>query len=189
MLAPFIGIQCAFANCTIAMSQPETRRELNTLSVQELQEIVERLQLPTTGRKSALVDRITRTYRLRRQAQAAQSSDTASSHRVSCARSPTRTPACTRTTSRAPDPVRLEETVQQLVDESMQGLEERLLQTLRPLISSHNATAENISLPSPAPHAQPTTPADIDAACTIAKLLHGPTAALAGEGKTKDRKR
>ena len=98
--------------------------------------------LPTTGRKSALVDRL---YRLR--------------GGVSRDRSPHAPSPRTPSRPNSDHLPQLELTVQRLVNRSLSGLEERLLRALRPPPASAAPAQDNISLPSPAPVAAATAPA------------------------------
>ena len=132
-----------------------TRRDLQQLSAERLRTIASELHLTISGRKSALVDRI---LRHRRQA-ARVSTDSSPATRERSPPAPARAPAnSSRDTppSHSPNARRIDHlhwTVQHLVDESLQGLEERLLRSLRPLAAGNTRAAsdENISLPSPPP--------------------------------------
>ena len=126
--------------------ESETRRELQQLTAPQLRALAADLTLPTHGRKSAIVDRI---YRHRRE------TVRANTHDRSCSQSPAdaagRTRTSTGTPTRANNTADLEQTIQLLVQNSMQGLEDQLRSSLRPLIQE-STSAENISLPSPNPH-------------------------------------
>lgn len=134
------------------MSQhPQTRRELLALSAPHLRAIAADLNLPTTGRKTAVADRICR-HRRDVAHQAQQQSPQRSPRR---SRSPPAPPTSDRTPSRTQRQDNLERTVQRLVESSLQGMEERLLSSLRPLVPATAAATDNISLPSPLAQRQP----------------------------------
>ena len=111
----------------------ETQRTLQRQTLAQLRERARELHLPTTGRKSALVDRL---YRPTRPGSAYQEP----------APSPPQ-PSAPIAPHRAPVTADLAETVQQLIDSSLQGIEGRLLQVIRPLPRPTPA-ADNLSLPS-----------------------------------------
>ena len=120
-----------------------TRRELQQLTAAQLRTMATEHALPSSGRKSALVDRI---YRHQHQPQP-DSRD----------RSPTRTPV--RSPSAAAESTSdLQQSVERLVQNSIRGLEARLLRTLRPLAAT--TAPDNISLPSPAPATALAAPTD-----------------------------
>ena len=121
---------------------PRTRREFQLLTAAQLRSMAADHGLPTTGRKSALVDRL---YRLR--------------GGVSHDRSPHAPSPRTPSRPNSDHLPQLELTVQRLVDRSLSGLEERLLRALRPPPASAAPAQDNISLPSPAPVAAATAPA------------------------------
>ena len=121
---------------------PRTRRELQLLTAAQLRSMAADHGLPTTGQKSALVDRL---YRLR--------------GGVSRDRSPHAPSPRTPSRPNSDHLPQLELTVQRLVDRSLSGLEERLLRALRPPPASAAPAQDNISLPSPAPVAAATAPA------------------------------
>ena len=126
--------------------ESETRRELQQLTAPQLRALAADLTLPTHGRKSAIVDRI---YRHRRETVRANTHDHSRSQSPADAAGRTRT--STGTPTRANNTADLEQTIQLLGQNSMQGLEDRLRSSLRPLIQE-STSAENISLPSPNPH-------------------------------------
>ena len=135
--------------------ESETRRELQQLTAPQLRALAADLTLPTHGRKSAIVDRI---YRHRRETVRPNTHDRS--------RSQSPADAAGRTPTRANNTADLEQTIQLLVQNSMQGLEDRLRSSLRPLIQE-STSAENISLPSPNPH-QPAEGSGLaDAAATV----------------------
>ena len=111
----------------------ETRHTLQKQMLAQLRECARELHLPTTGRKSALADRL---YRAMRPGSAQQEP----------APSPP-PPSAPIAPHRAPATANLAGTVQQLIDSSLQGVEERLLQVIRPLPRLTPA-ANNLSLPS-----------------------------------------
>ena len=130
-----------------AMAQiPATRRELQQRSLPQLKALAEELALPSSGRKSAIIDRLYRHHR-----QPARDNGPTGSRSRSPSSHPRETQTPTRTQSQQ-TPAHLERTVQQLVDRSLQGLEERLLTSLRTLVptaSRSQPAVDNISLPSP----------------------------------------
>ena len=144
--------------------QAFTHRTLQQATLAELRAMARDRQLPVTGRKSALVDRLYRHQRLA--ARAGDPSPSSTPIRPSTAQTPRRTrrvpspdedvafpPPQRSPRERSPRRPRaepltadLEHTVQDLVDRSPRGLEDRLLHSLRPFAP---ADAGNISLPSP----------------------------------------
>ena len=122
-----------------------TRRDLQQLSAECLRTIASELHLKTSGQKSALVDCI-----LRHRRQAARiTTDSGPATRERSPPAPA--PANSSLPSHSPNTRRIDylhQTVQHLVDESLQGLEERLLRSLRPLAAGNTRAAsdENISL-------------------------------------------
>ena len=130
-----------------AMAQiPATRCELQQRSLPQLKALAEELALPSSGRKSAIIDRL---YRYHRQAVRDKGPTGLQSRSPSPHPSETQTPTHTLSQQTL---AHLERTVQQLVDWSLQGLEERLLSSLCTLVptASHSQPAvDNISLSSP----------------------------------------
>ena len=122
-----------------------TRRTLQPLKAQELRERAAELNLPTSGTKSALIDRICRHHRsLRPREQSDESVLTPPHAHSTRPNGPGSIPPAPRPASEA----ELQQTVQHMVDRSLQGLEERLLRALRPTTPAA-AVADNLSLPSP----------------------------------------
>ena len=116
-----------------------TRRGLRPLRLQQLRELAEQFHLPTTGTKSALIDRIYRHHR-----------STLPTERPGDG-APAETPL--RSHENSPDAPPLDQRVQELVEKSLHGIEERILRALRPS-TPVTAAVDNLSLPSPsAPHA------------------------------------
>lgn len=133
-----------------------TRRTLHQLTLPQLRTKAQELGLPTTGRKSALVDRI-----YRRVGDANRPQPT-----VPVTQAPQNTPSRPHPPQEESDTAELERTVQRLVDHSLHGMEDRLLRALRPHAATH-ADPGNISLPSPTggpPLPPDTAPADEDTA-------------------------
>ena len=122
------------------MSQAITRRTLQTLKARELREKASGAGLATTDTKSALVDRI---YRHSRSAASTQLAPEGARPPPTPSRG--RGGASSTSASEAAD-WRL--TVQLMVEQSLQGMEERLLRSLQPEISGIE-DAGNLSLPSP----------------------------------------
>ena len=138
------GILACTCKFTMSASSPagipRTRRELSQLTVIQLRSLASQHGLTSTGRKSALVDRL---YPLRNDS----SSGRERSPNPHSSRSPGHTPARPRSPI-ADDGAALQLTVERLVERSLQGLEDRLRRTLQPATTA--SAADNISLPSPA---------------------------------------
>ena len=132
----------------------QTRRELQQLTAARLRALAAERGLATSGRKSALVDRL---YRLR------QHSPTVSTSRSSSRdRSPTTRSSSARSRTPRDDSLPdLQRSVQRLVERSLRGMEERLLRSIQPPATgpATAATQDNISLPSPGPAPAPQPPA------------------------------
>ena len=135
---PCIALYCTLAlrillRCCQAL--PSTNSQCH-FTAPQLRALAADLTLPTHG---AIVDRI---YRHRRETVRANTHDRS--------RSQSPADAAGRTPTRANNTADLEQTIQLLVQNSMQGLEDRLRSSLRPLIQE-STSAENISLPSHPP--------------------------------------
>ena len=141
-----------------AMSSPTapppigTRRELSLLSAARLRALASAHGLPSSGRKSALIDRL-----YRRRSQRTRASSPLSATNGSPSRSPSperssrsRSRSSNRRSSPSSSPSRLERTVERLVRRGLRGVEARLLRAVQagPLAPAHSL-ADNISLPSP----------------------------------------
>ena len=111
----------------------ETRRTLQKQTLAQLREHARQLHLPTTGRKSALADCL---YRAMRPGSAQQ--ETAPL---------TPSPSTPIAPHRTPATADLAETVQQLINSSLQGVKECLLQVIYPQPRPTPAT-DNLFLPS-----------------------------------------
>ena len=118
---------------------PRTRRELLQLTVIQLRSLASQHGLTSTGRKSALVDRLYRLW-------SDSSSGRERSPNLHRNRSPARTPARPRSPI-ADDGTALQLTVERLVERSLQGLENRLRRTLQPATTASAADATLLVLP------------------------------------------
>ena len=119
------------------MSQAITRRTQQTLKVQELREKASGANLATTGTKSVLIDRIYRHYH-----------SAASTQQAPEGAQPLPTPSRGRASSLpASEAADLHLTVQRMVKQSLQGMEERFLRSLQ-LVIPGTEDAGNLSLPS-----------------------------------------
>ena len=127
-----------------------TRRELSLLSAARLRALASAHGLPSSGRKSALIDRL---YRRRSQQARPSSPPSATDGSPSRSPSPERS---SRSRSRSGNrrcsssPSRLERTVERLVRHGLRGVEARILRAVQagPQAPAHSP-ADNISLPSP----------------------------------------
>ena len=183
-----------------AMAQiPATRRELQQRSLPQLKALAEELVLPSSGRKSAIIDRLYRHHR-----QAARDNGPTGSRSRSPSAHPSETQTPTRTQSQQ-TPAHLERTVQQLVDRSLQGLEERLLFDLpaytcadrEPLATGgrqHIATVPSAPAPGRGNAGSPHAPnrhsgnAERPTYRSASRAIRA-TAAAPGQGKTAHRQR
>ena len=124
-----------------------TRRTLQAQKVAELRDRARELHLPTAGRKSALIDRICRASRGAPAQQGTPAPPPPPVPLPGTPAAPQGTLAVPPAPRSVPETAVLASTVQQLIDSSLQGVEERLLQAIRPL-SRPPPTADNLSLPS-----------------------------------------
>ena len=138
--SPNLKSQISLLLSPVGMSQAITRRTLQTLKARKLREKASGAGLATTGTKSALIDRI---YRHSRSAASTQLAPEGARPPPTPSRG--RGGASSTPASKAAD-WRL--TVQLMVEQSLQGMEERLLRSLQPAISG-TEDASNLSLPSP----------------------------------------
>ena len=127
--------------CKLQMSEATTRRTLQQRTLAELRTMAQELQLPASGRKSAIIDRIYRHSR--------QRSDQDEVHPTPSRPQP-RTPGSARDST-----ADLERTVQRMLENSIQELESRLLQHLVPPPPPEEQ--DNLSLPSQIPDHGPRT--------------------------------
>ena len=158
-----------------------TRREFSLLSAARLRALASAHGLPSSGRKSALIDRL---YRLRNQQSTAAtqaSSHDSSSSRSASPDSGSRSRSCSRHRSRRPtSPSRLERTAERLVRRGLRDVETRLRRAVQSGPQAPAAQSpDNISLPSPTPGTTSDTVQQHSATAEFSTSLAAPASASA----------